>query len=115
MNHTRRRLTLWTLVLCLILTVAMAPALASAQAISSGASSTSTTAKSAAPASSASKSGAKPTSADIAAAKASGKVWVNTETGVYHKGGRWYGKTKAGQFMTELDAKAAGFKAAKKE
>jgi len=45
----------------------------------------------------------------------SGKVWVNTETGVYHKGGRWYGKTKAGKFMTEVEAKAAGYKAAKKE
>jgi hypothetical protein len=32
--------------------------------------------------------------ADIAAAKSSGKVWVNTETKKYHKGGEWYGKTK---------------------
>ena len=52
---------------------------------------------------------------EIAAAKASGKVWVNTETRVYHKGGRWYGKTKAGKFMTEADAKAAGYKAAQRE
>jgi hypothetical protein len=51
-------------------------------------------------------------SSEIAAAKASGKVWVNTESGVYHKGGRWYGKTKAGKFMTESEAKAAGYKAA---
>jgi len=60
------------------------------------------------------KSGA-PTAQDIAAAKASGKVWVNTETGVYHKGGRWYGKTKKGKFMTEAEAKAAGYKGAKRD
>jgi hypothetical protein len=52
---------------------------------------------------------------DIAAAKSSGKVWVNTKSGVYHKSGEWYGKTKEGKFMTEADAKAAGFKAAQKE
>ena len=46
------------------------------------------------------------------AAKANGKVWVNTESGVYHKRGRWYGKTKSGKFMTEADAKAAGYKPA---
>jgi hypothetical protein len=40
---------------------------------------------------------------------------VNTESGVYHKSGKWYGKTKQGKFMTEADAKAAGFKEAKKE
>jgi hypothetical protein len=49
---------------------------------------------------------------DIAAAKSSGKVWVNTDSKVYHKSGRWYGKTKAGKFMTEDEAKAAGYKAA---
>jgi hypothetical protein len=42
-------------------------------------------------------------------------VWVNTETKVYHKGGRWYGKTKQGKFMSESEAQAAGFKAAKAE
>jgi len=56
-----------------------------------------------------------PAPADIAAAKSAHKVWVNTSTGVYHKGGRWYGKTKDGKFMTEADAKAAGYKAAKNE
>jgi hypothetical protein len=54
-------------------------------------------------------------SADIAAAKSSGKVWVNTETGVYHKSGRWYGATKKGKFMTEEEAKAAGYKAAARD
>ena len=28
-----------------------------------------------------------PTASDIAAAKASHKVWVNLDTGIYHKGG----------------------------
>jgi hypothetical protein len=50
---------------------------------------------------------------DIAAAKASGKVWVNTDTGVYHKGGQWYGATKQGKFMTEQDAIKAGYRSAK--
>ncbi len=60
-------------------------------------------------------SAAKPSDADIAAAKSSGKVWVNLDTGVYHKDGRWYGKTKNGKFMSETDAKQAGFKAAKRD
>ena len=47
--------------------------------------------------------------ADIAAAQKDGKVWVNTARGVYHKGGRWYGKTKQGKSMTEDDAKKAGY------
>jgi len=52
---------------------------------------------------------------DIAAAKASGKVWVNLDSKVYHKGGRWYGKTKNGKFMTADEAKKAGYKAAKRD
>jgi hypothetical protein len=50
---------------------------------------------------------------EISAAKADGKVWVNTASGVYHKGGQWYGATKQGKFMTEQEAKQAGYKAAK--
>ena len=50
---------------------------------------------------------------EIASAKASGKVWVNTETGVYHKGGQWYGATKQGKFMTENEAIKAGYRASK--
>ena len=61
------------------------------------------------------KSRGTPSAADIAAAKASGKVWVNLDSGVYHKSGRWYGKTKNGKFMTADEAKKAGFKAAKRE
>jgi hypothetical protein len=41
-------------------------------------------------------------------------VWVNTDTGVYHKSGRWYGKTKNGKWMTEEDAIKAGYKEAKR-
>jgi hypothetical protein len=52
---------------------------------------------------------------DIAAAKASGKVWVNTSSGAYHKGGRYYGKTKQGKFMTEDEAKKAGYHEVKSE
>jgi len=52
---------------------------------------------------------------EIAAAKASGKVWVNLDSGVYHKGGRWYGKTKNGKFMTVDEATKAGYKAAKRD
>jgi hypothetical protein len=52
---------------------------------------------------------------DIAKAQANGMVWVNTESKVYHKSGRYYGKTKQGQFMTESAAQAAGYRAAKAE
>ena len=40
-------------------------------------------------------------------------VWVNTHSGVYHcPGSRYYGVTKAGQFMPEEAARTAGFRPA---
>src|SRR5215813_7398355 len=56
---------------------------------------------------------AAPTAQEIADAKAKGLVWVNTTSKVYHKDGKFYGKTKQGQFMTEADAQKAGYRAAK--
>lgn len=55
-----------------------------------------------------------PTSSQIAAARAKGMVWVNTKSRVYHTGGRYYGKTKHGQFMSLADAKRNGYKAARR-
>jgi len=43
----------------------------------------------------------------IAAAFA-GPVWVNTDTGVYHSGQRWYMHTKHGKLIDEADTKAEG-------
>jgi len=44
-----------------------------------------------------------------------GQVWVNTETGVYHReGSRFYGTTRKGKYMTEQDAVQAGYKTAPK-
>jgi hypothetical protein len=57
----------------------------------------------------------KPTSAhqQTPPANGAGMVWVNTDSGVYHKPGtRWYGKTKQGKYMTEADAQKAGYRAA---
>ncbi|MFZ3216130.1 MAG: helix-hairpin-helix domain-containing protein [Candidatus Acidiferrales bacterium] len=45
-----------------------------------------------------------------------GMVWVNLDSGVYHKEGtRYYGKTKNGKYMSEADALKAGYRAAKRE
>ena len=51
------------------------------------------------------------TDAQIADAKAKGLVWCNSSSKVYHMStDKYYGKTKKGSFMTEADAKAAGYK-----
>lgn len=127
MNHSQSKLTLCLLTFSFMLAAGSFPALAKPQSGSSGVGTK--TAQPADPtpptgtapahpptpgntaATKTTASGA-PSSSEIAAAKASGKVWVNTDSGVYHKGGRWYGKTKSGKFMTESEAKAAGYKEA---
>ena len=41
------------------------------------------------------------------------KVWVNTNSGVYHcPGTRWYGNTKSGRFMTQREAQSKGYRPA---
>jgi hypothetical protein len=55
---------------------------------------------------------AAPTDQEIADAKAKGMVWVNTgsSTKAYHKSDdKFFGKTKRGKFMSEEDAKKAGY------
>src|SRR5262249_7615350 len=61
----------------------------------------------------ATKAAPAPTAQEIADAKAKGLVWVNTDSKVYHKDDRLYGKNKQGKFMTEDDAKKAGYRPAK--
>lgn len=47
--------------------------------------------------------------ATAAAGGGDGKVWVNTKSKTYHcEGTKFYGKTKVGEYMTEVDAKAKG-------
>lgn len=52
--------------------------------------------------------------AKAAMAGGAGKVWVNSSSKTYHcEGSKFYGKTKAGEYMTEADAKAKGNHAVK--
>ena len=63
------------------------------------------------------KTGAAPTAKTAATKTAAvgggdGKVWVNTKSKAYHcEGTKFYGKTTAGEYMAEADAKAKGYHA----
>jgi len=71
----------------------------------------------AAPAAPVAKTGAAPAAktaapTTAAAGGGAGKVWVNTASKTYHcEGAKYYGKTKAGEYLTEADAKAKGYHA----
>jgi len=65
--------------------------------------------------SSASQAGQSASKSQPAPTAGSGQVWVNLDSKIYHRqGDRWYGKTKNGKYMSEQDAIAAGYRAAKR-
>ena len=124
MSRTRTRMALWTILLCLLWGLFPANLAAKSQEGSPSEQTTSSEKKqqkSAAATASSKKSSSKTpgqssaSTEEIAAAKASGKVWVNLDSGVYHKSGRWYGKTKNGKFMSEDEAKQAGYRESKRQ
>ncbi len=96
MSRVQMKTMTWLAALCLLFSLSMPSASAKPQADTSTQQAT-------------------PTTTTKTAAKAKGEVWVNLDTGIYHKGGRWYGKTKNGKFMTQQEAKAAGYKESKKD
>lgn len=101
--------------ICIALMICSAVVLAAAQQLSSASQTPAAASQSATTQSGATQPKGGNSASDIAAPKAAHKVWVNLDTGIYHKGGRWYGKTKNGKFMTVDDAKKAGYKAAKRD
>ena len=144
MNKLQKNLSLWGALLSLVLALAVRPALAQNtspqtsdnqtdtekkksqkskkdKSADSQTGQTSTGASTSAGGSSSkpnagSKSESSPvSSSEIASAQASGKVWVNLDSGIYHKGGQYYGHTKNGKFMTEAEAQKAGYREAKND
>jgi hypothetical protein len=129
MNRTQTRLPLWGLLLCLLWGLSAGNVLAKSQQTSPSEETTSSSKKEQPPKqaseasntaagkkSSSRNTGQGSTSAEeITAAKASGKVWVNLDSGVYHRSGRWYGKTKNGKFMSEDEAKQGGYRESKRQ
>ncbi|HUI60886.1 MAG TPA: DUF3761 domain-containing protein [Steroidobacteraceae bacterium] len=91
---------------------ATTPAPAASTSSEPAASSTSAAPAAAAPAAAPKTSRAPAPSATAAPGGGPGLVWVNHKSKVYHcSGDRWYGKTKDGEYMSEGDATAKGYRA----
>lgn len=113
MKRNAKKLSLALLVACTLVVPALAACNATlhAQSAPSSSSDKPQTSPSPAPTTPAASGSAKQQPPQT---KSGGMVWINTDTGVYHKQGtRWYGKTKHGKYMLEADAIKAGYKPAK--
>lgn len=123
----RKKFLLYSLTPVLACSVLLAPSFASHKKKKDAAASASQTqpapaAKPSTPAGTPMKAASKPSAtpashasaSEIANAKSKGMVWVNTDSKVYHTGGKYYGNTQHGQFMSVADAQKAGYRASKR-